>query len=41
MYNPYQEVQWLKELLTWPFPEEDAAVEREMYNILYKGCKNA
>lgn len=41
MYNQYQEVQWFKELLTWPFPEEHPEVEHEMYNVLYGGSKNA
>jgi hypothetical protein len=41
MYNQYQEVQWLKERLTWPFPEEHPEVEHEMYNVLYGGSKNA
>jgi hypothetical protein len=41
MYNQYQEVQWLKERLTWPFPEEHPEVEHEMYNVLYGGIKNA
>lgn len=41
MYNQYQEVQWLKEQLTWPFPEEHPEVEHEMYNVLYGGSKNA
>ena len=41
MYNQYQEVQWFKELLTWPFPEEHPEVEHEMYKALYGGSKNA
>lgn len=41
MYNQYQEVQWLKEQLTWQFPEEHPEVEHEMYNVLYGGSKNA
>jgi hypothetical protein len=40
MYNQCQEVQWLKEQLTWPFPEEHPEAEYEMYNVLY-GSKNA
>lgn len=35
MYNQCQEVQWLKEQLTWPFPEDHADVEREMYMTLF------
>ena len=41
MYNQCQEVQWLKEQLTWPFPEEHMEVECEMYNALYGSSKNA
>ena len=41
MYNQYQEVQWFKELLTWPFPEEHPEVEHEMYKALYGGSNNA
>ena len=40
MYNQYQEVQWFKELLTWPFPEEHPEVEHEMYNVLYGGSND-